>query len=54
MTKTYENMSEVIRHTKPTFRKADSQPKKARRHRYERRKINELLRLGNQLDEEYA
>jgi hypothetical protein len=54
MTKTYENMSETIRDTKPAFRKVANQPKKERRHRYERRKINELLRLGGQLNEEFA
>jgi hypothetical protein len=53
MTKTYENLSEAIRDNKPAFRKADNQPKKERRHRYERRKVNELLRLG-QSNEEFA
>ena len=54
MTKTYENMSEAIRDPKPGFRKVANQPKKERRHRYERRKINELLRLGGQLNEEFV
>ena len=54
MTKSYEHMSEVIRDTKHPFRKADNQPRKERKHRYERRKINGLLRLGNQMNEEFA
>jgi hypothetical protein len=54
MTKTYEIMSEAIKSAKPSFRKVANQPKKERRHRYERRKINELLRLESQLNEQFA
>jgi hypothetical protein len=46
MTKTIEAITEAIRNPKPPFRKADDQPKKAMKHRYERRKIKEYLHLG--------
>jgi hypothetical protein len=46
MTKTLEVISEVIRNPKHPFRKVDSQPKKPRKHRYERRKIHAYLQLG--------
>jgi hypothetical protein len=46
MTKSFEVMSEAIRNPKHPFRKADSQPKKPLKHRYERRKIKEYLHLG--------
>jgi hypothetical protein len=54
MTKSHEHLSESLRDNKPSFRKVANQPKKERRHRYERRKINELLRLGQPLNEEFA
>lgn len=48
MTKTLEVILEVIRDsTKHPFRKADNHPKKAQKHRYERRKIKEYLHLGD-------
>lgn len=46
MSKTIEAMSEIIRNPKPAFRKADQQPQKAQKHRYERRKIREIIRLS--------
>jgi hypothetical protein len=46
MTKSLEAMSESIRDPKHPFRKVDDQPKKPRKHRYERRKIKEYLHLG--------
>lgn len=46
MSKTIEVMSEMIRNTKPSFRKADQQPQKAQKHRYERRKVREIIRLS--------
>lgn len=42
-----ENITEAIRDPKHPFRKADSQPKKAMKHRYERRKIKEYLHLAD-------
>jgi hypothetical protein len=46
MTKSLEVISEAIRNPKHPFRKVDDQPKKPRKHRYERRKIKEYLHLG--------
>jgi hypothetical protein len=46
MTKTLEVITEAIRNPKHPFRKVDNQPKKPRKHRYERRKIKEYLHLG--------
>jgi len=47
-------MSETVRDPKPAFRKIEQQPKKAQRHRYERRKIKEYLHLTDWLTEEPA
>jgi hypothetical protein len=46
MTKSLEVISEAIRNPKHPFRKVDDQPKKPRKHRYERRKIKAFLNLG--------
>lgn len=54
MTKTREVIDEVVRNPKHPFRKADNQPKKAMKHRYERRKIKEYIHLGAWLVEEPA
>jgi hypothetical protein len=54
MMKTLEFMGEAIRNTKHPFRKTDNQPKKARKNRYERRKIKEYLHLSDLLSEEMA
>jgi hypothetical protein len=45
MTKTMEVITEAIQDPKHPFRKADQQPRKAQKHRYERRKIREYLHL---------
>jgi hypothetical protein len=47
MTKSLEVISEAVRNPKHPFRKVDNQPKKPRKHRYERRKIKEYLHLGD-------
>jgi hypothetical protein len=47
MTKTNDTISEVIRNPKHPFRKADDRPIKAQKHRYERRKVKEFIRLGD-------
>lgn len=52
MTKTLEAVNEVVRNDKHPFRKPDSQPKKALKNRYERRKIKEFLHLTDWLSEE--
>jgi hypothetical protein len=52
MVKTFEVMSDVLRDPNHLFKKTDNQPKKAMKHRYERRKIKEYLHLGGWLAEE--
>lgn len=54
MIKTLEAISEVIRNPKPSFRQADDRPQKAKKHRYERRKIKEIIRLGDWAQENPA
>jgi hypothetical protein len=54
MMKTLEFMGEAIRNTRHPFRKTDNQPKKARKNRYERRKIKEYLHLSDLLSDEMA
>ena len=51
MTKTLEVIAEAIQDPKHPFRKADHQPHKAQKHRYERRKIKEFLHLTELQDE---
>ena len=52
MIKTLDVIAEAIRNSKHPFRNADNRPKKAQKHRYERRKIKEYLHLGESLTEE--
>lgn len=52
MTKTLDVISEIVRNPKHPFRKADDRPIKAQKHRYERRKIKEFIKLGNWAQEE--
>jgi hypothetical protein len=48
MTKSLDVIAEAIRNNnKGPFPKTDSRPKKALKHRYERRKIKEYLHLGD-------
>jgi hypothetical protein len=47
MTKTLDLITEIIRNPKHPFRKADDRPVKAQKHRYERRKVKEIIRLGD-------
>jgi hypothetical protein len=47
MTKSIDTITEIIRNPKHSFRKADDRPVKAQKHRYERRKIREFLKLGD-------
>ena len=54
MTKTLDVISEAIRNGKQPFRNTDSRPKKAQKHRYERRKIKEYLHLSDLITEEPA
>ena len=54
MSKNTETITEVVQDPKHPFRKIENQPKKAQRHRYERRKIKEYLHLADWLMEEPA
>lgn len=54
MNKIMEPITEVVRDPKHPFRKTENQPRKAQRHRYERRKIKEYLHLADWLTEEPA
>lgn len=46
MIKTLDLISEAVRNPKNTFRKLADRPRKAEKHRYERRKVKECLKLG--------
>jgi hypothetical protein len=52
MMKTLEAINEAIRNPKYPFRKTGNHPKKAVKHRYERRKIRGYLQLTDWLAEE--
>jgi hypothetical protein len=54
MTKTLEVINDAVRNPKHSFRKADNHPKKALKHRYERRKVRAYLHLTDWLTEELA
>jgi len=47
MPKTLEVISDAIRNTKHPFRQVDDRPGKPKKHRYERRKIKEYIKLGD-------
>jgi hypothetical protein len=54
MTKTVDRIVEAIANSNHPFRKTDNHPKKAQKHRYERRKVREYLHLGDWGTEEPA
>lgn len=47
MTKTLDLIAETVTNPKSAFRKITDRPKKAEKHRYERRKVREILKLGD-------
>jgi len=47
MIKTLDAIAEVIRNPKHPFRRVENRPAKPQKHRYERRKIKEYIRLGD-------
>lgn len=47
MTKSLETISEAIRNTKHPFRQVDDRPDKPHKHRYERRKVKEYIKIGD-------
>ena len=52
MIKTIDVLTESIKNAKNSFRKVENRPKKAQKHRYERRKVNEFIRVGGWAAEE--
>ena len=46
MIKTLELITEAVANPKNAFRQLTNRPKKAEKHRYERRKVREILKLG--------
>lgn len=47
MAKNLDHMTEIIRNNKHPFRAVDNRPAKPDKHRYERRKIREIMRIGD-------
>lgn len=47
MSKTIDAITEIIRNPKQSFRKTEDRPAKAQKHRYERRKIKEYIKLSD-------
>jgi hypothetical protein len=47
MSKSLDMISDAIRNTKHPFRQVDDRPDKPTKHRYERRKVKEFIKLGN-------
>jgi hypothetical protein len=53
MMKSIAVLTEAIHNNKHPFRKADNRPEKPQKHRYERRKVREYIRLGDWQGEEH-
>jgi hypothetical protein len=51
MTKTLDLITETIRNPKHPFHQVDSRPNKPQKNRYERRKVKEIIRLGDWITE---
>ena len=47
MIKTLELITEAVANPKNAFRQLTNRPKKAEKHRYERRKVREILKLSD-------
>jgi hypothetical protein len=47
MIKTLDLITDAVSNPKNAFRKISDRPKKAEKHRYERRKVKEYLKLGD-------
>ena len=54
MIKTLELITEAVANPKNAFRQLTNRPKKAEKHRYERRKVREILKLGDWAEEQGA
>lgn len=51
MPKTNDIISDAIRNPKHPFRQVEDRPDKQKKHRYERRKIREYIKLGDWSDQ---
>lgn len=47
MSKSLDVISDAIQNTKHPFRQVGDRPDKPTKHRYERRKVKEFIKLGN-------
>lgn len=47
MIKSLDLISDMVRAPRPMFRQSADRPKKSGKRRYERRKIREMIRLGD-------
>ena len=54
MTKTLDLITEIIRNPKHPFHQTDDRPAKEQKNRYERRKVKEIIKLGNWAQEDTA
>ncbi len=54
MTKTLDAINDTIRSSKHPFRQVNDRPDKPKKHRYERRKIKEFIRLSDWVPEPLA
>ena len=51
MTKSHNALAEAVRSPKHPFHQVDSQPDKPQKHRYERRKVKQILHHGDWSEE---
>lgn len=54
MSKSLDLISDAIKNPKHPFRQVDAQPDKPHKHRYERRKIKEYIKLADWMEEQKA
>ena len=54
MTKSLDLIAETLRNPKHPFHQVENRPHKAQKHRYERRKAKEIIRLGDWMPEASA
>ncbi len=51
MVKPSSHLSELVHNTKHPFRRVENRPEKPQKHRYERRKIREIMRINEWEDD---
>lgn len=52
MAKSHQQIGDVIQSHRDHLKNVDSRPQKAQKHRYERRKVRELIRLSDWADDQ--